>query len=46
MKKFLAVAVVMFASCGMSLAWNCSVAGEVPSAGSCVIHRQWNGRRQ
>jgi hypothetical protein len=28
MKKFLAVAVVMFASCGMSMAWNCSVAGE------------------
>src|ERR1700684_1016666 len=28
MKKFLAVAVLMFASCGMSRAWNCSVAGE------------------
>ena len=29
MKKFLAVAVVMFASCGMSMAWNCSTSGQV-----------------
>ena len=29
MKKFLAVAVLMFASCGMSLAWNCSTSGQV-----------------
>ena len=29
MKKFLAVAVVMFASCGMSMAWNCTQSGQV-----------------
>jgi hypothetical protein len=27
--KFLAVAVLMFASCGMSMAWNCSTSGQV-----------------
>jgi hypothetical protein len=28
MKKFLAVALLMFASCSVSMAWNCTVAGE------------------
>ena len=29
MRKFLAVAVVLFASCGMSMAWNCNTPGQI-----------------